>query len=406
MSAALWWVLTALAVLATLANALSLVQGFRLTGHVRRGLRTSFGAYAPRVAVILPVRGLDEGFDENLLSILRQTYDSFRVLAVADDLSDPALARIRELARTLPQVRVDAMLADPTGTPGKVNALRTALTHVEPGDEVLVFADADIRPGPDWLHQLVQPLADVTVGVSTGFRWYVPSRASLWGLVRSEWNAVSANVLFDTRLNYAWGGSCAIRTEHLPRLCLEERWRDVLSDDLVLTQAVRSSGMNVVYSPAALVPTFEDADRATCVEWCDRQIAMASLYLPEVRRYAASAFAVFNGAVVLGVVALLLSALVSIDFLLPAALFLVTLPATAAKSFLRRRAFFGGSREVQEAWIVPEWRTALASLAVPWLMVVGLLRTRRLETVRWRGRTYDVRDPFRVHLVESEPIPR
>lgn len=395
----LWLVLVVLALLAVLANALSLFQGAFLRGRVRRAMRTTYGAYLPRVAILLPVRGLDEGFDANLRAILSQTYPTYRIVVIADDPADPALEAVRGVARELPQVPMAELVSDPAGPGGKVNALRTGLGQLTPDDEVVVFADADIRPATDWLRQLVQPLADLTVGVATGFRWYVPPRPTFWSLVRAEWNGVSANVLFDPRRAFAWGGSSAVRTEILPALRLEDRWREVLSDDLVLTQAVRSSGRRIAYVPMALVPTFEGCDRQACLEWCFRQMMMATLYQPHLRKYAARAFAVFNGAAVLGVVSLDLAAFVSISFLLPAALLLVTVPATAAKASIRRRALFLGAPSVAEAWHVPSWRTFLASLAVPWIMAAGLIRTRRMTRILWRGRKYDVSDPYRIRLL-------
>lgn len=401
----LWAVLAVLAILALLANFTSLRQGFLLQRGVRVGLRMAFGAYLPRSVVLLPVRGMDEGFDENLRALLSQEYPYYRVVVIPDRADDPAAARLLEIAREKPQVPVEVLVADPAGMGGKVNALRTALVHLAPDDEVVVFADADIRPGADWLRQLVQPLADVTVGASTGFRWYVPPRPTFWSLVRSEWNAVSANVLFDARRNYTWGGSSAVRAEHLPRLRLEERWREVLSDDLVLTEAVRTAGRRIVYAPAALVATVEDADRTACVDWCLRQMMMATLYLPIVRRYAAAAFAVFDGAVILGILSLVLAPLLSWAYLVPAALFLVTLPATVAKASLRRSAFLSASPSVARLWRISPTRVAIAALAVPWLMLWGLAKTRRQTTITWRGRTYDVRDPRHVQLMETVPAP-
>jgi len=399
-----WVLLTVLGALAALANAASLAQALSLRRGVRKGLRMAFGAFLPKAVILLPVRGLDEGFDDNVRAVLSQDYPSYRLLVVADNPADPALQRLRELARGIPRVPVDAVLSDPAGMGGKVNALRTALRYLRPQDEVVVFADADIRPARDWLRQLVQPLADITVGVSTGFRWYVPPRPTFWSLVRSEWNGVSANVLFDPRRIFVWGGSCAVRVEHLPKLRLEERWREVLSDDLVLAQAVRDAGLKIVYAPAALVPTHEGADRRTCMEWCLRQMTLATLYLPIVRRYAALSFAVFDGAVVLGLLSAVL-ATVSRGFLIPAALLLVTLPATVAKASLRRRALFSAAPSLSASWRVPPWRSAAAALAVPWVMALGLWKTRKPVVVRWRGRTYDVRDPYHVRLMATEPAP-
>lgn len=398
-----WLVLVFVAVLASLASAASLAQGVRLRGAVRRAMRTAFGAFLPSATIILPVRGLDDGFDENVRSILSQEYPTYRILVVADTTDDSAASRVIELARGHPRVAVDRILSDPTELPGKVNALRTALAHLRPADEAIVFADSDIRPAKDWLRQLVQPLADSTVGVATGFRWYIPPNPTFWSLVRAEWNAVSANVLFDPRRAFAWGGSCAIRRDRLAALRLEERWRGVLSDDLVLTEAVRAAGLQIASAPTALVPTFEGATRSVCLEWCVRQMTMATLYLPIVRRYAAAAFAVFDGSVIFGLATLLLSALWGMAYLVPAALFLLPLPSAVAKAGLRRRAFFSAAPDVAAAWRVPAWRSALAALAVPWIMAWGLIRTRRPTVVRWRGRAYDVRDPRNVRPIEGGP---
>ena len=395
----IWLVLTFLALLGLIPNAASLVQGFRLRGHVHRAMRMAFGAYLPRIVLILPVRSLDEGFDANVRSILSQSYPHFRMIAVADEIGDPALARIREISREFPRIPVTFIVSQPSSVPGKVNALRSALAHRNEEDAVVAFADSDIRPHAEWLRQLVQPLADSTVGVATGFRWYVPPRPTFWSLVRAEWNAVSANVLFDPQRSFAWGGSCALRTDVLPQLRLEDRWRNVLSDDLVLTQAVREAGFKIAYVPAALVPTFESADRRTCLEWCFRQMTMATLYLPVVRRYAVAAFSVLIGSLVFAIVCVALAAAWGPTYLVPAGLFAAPLPTSVVKSSLRRNALFSAAPAVAASWQIPPWRTALATMAVPWVMAAGLLRTREPVAVRWRGRTYDVRDPHDVRLL-------
>lgn len=401
----LWTGLMVLAVLALLANVTSLAQGVWLRGHVRRAMRLAFGAFLPTAVVLLPVRGLDEGFEENLRAILSQDYPKYRLVVVADDPEDPAVARVQEIASGFPRVRVAVVLSEPAELRGKANALRSALAHLAPEDEVVVFADSDIRPAKDWLRQLVQPLADSTVGVATGFRWYVPPRPTFWALVRTEWNALSANVLFDSRRAFAWGGSCALRRDHLAALHLEERWRHVLSDDLVLTEAVREARWKIAYAPAALVPTFEGASRSACIEWCLRQMTMATLYLPIVRRYAAAAFAVFNGSVLLGLAGLAMAAAWSPAYLVPAAFFFAPIPSAIAKASLRRRALFSAAPAVADAWTVPGWRVAIATLAVPWVMAWGLLKTRRPTTLRWRGRVYDIRDPRHVRLLDAGKTP-
>src|SRR5437667_10659428 len=135
----IWTVLTILAVLSLVPNAASLAQGIRLRGHVRRAMRLAFGAYLPPVAVILPVRGLDEGFDDNVRALLTQGYPRYRLIVVVDDSEDPAVPRIQELSRALPTVPVSVIVSDPSPLRGKVNALRSVLAHLRPVDEVVAF---------------------------------------------------------------------------------------------------------------------------------------------------------------------------------------------------------------------------------------------------------------------------
>ena len=171
---------------------------------------------------------------------------------------------------------------------------------------------------------------------------------------------------------------------------------------MFLTEAVRAADLCIAYAPAALVPTTEDADRSACLEWCARQMTMATLYLPIVRRYAAAAFAAFDGTILFGLASAAAAWFVSPAYAVPAVLFLFTLPATVAKASLRRRALFSAAPTVAALWHASPLRATLAALAVPWVMVWGLVRTRRPSVVRWRGRTYDVRDPRHVRLMGGE----
>src|SRR2546428_576531 len=138
-----WIGLTVLAVLAFVASVASLVQGILLRGGVRRGMRLALGAFLPSVALILPVRGLDEGFDENLRALLSQAYPRYRLLVVADDSSDPAAARIETIARDFPRVPVARILSDANPLGGKVNALLSALGQLVPEG----WPDGGVGPG-------------------------------------------------------------------------------------------------------------------------------------------------------------------------------------------------------------------------------------------------------------------
>src|SRR5205809_7691664 len=109
----------------------------RRRGHVRRAVRLVFGGYLPCVVVILAVRGLDEGFDDNVRAILSQAYPRFRILVVADDPAEPAAVRAHDLAREFPRIPVTPILSEPATVPGKVTPPRPALSHFSPEDDVV-----------------------------------------------------------------------------------------------------------------------------------------------------------------------------------------------------------------------------------------------------------------------------
>ena len=91
----IWVGLTLIAVLAFLASVASIIQGIRLRGGVRRAVRLALGAFLPSIVVILPVRGLDDGFDENVRALLSQMYPRYRLLVVAGSKESSATTRSR-----------------------------------------------------------------------------------------------------------------------------------------------------------------------------------------------------------------------------------------------------------------------------------------------------------------------
>src|SRR5262249_40390618 len=80
-----------------------------------------------------------------------------------------------------------------------------------PASEVLVYACGIGPVPPDWLRTLVAPLADRKVGVSTGFREYLPRPPAFWPLLRSAWNSVASGRLGSGDAPFAWPCAMAVR---------------------------------------------------------------------------------------------------------------------------------------------------------------------------------------------------
>ena len=386
----LLWTLSVLGFAGFAAACAAIAFAFRFRRHVVAARIWDRTAFAPSVLVLVPCHGAEPELEANLEALLTQEYPACRVVFCVDRLEDPAVARI-EAVRPRHNVPVEiATASDLQGIGGKALALLGGLARRTAADDVVVFLDSDIRPGPGFLRALVQPLALPSIGATTGYRWYIPLRGGLWSLVQSAWNSAGLSIFFSDRYNFLWGGAWAIRRENLDRLDLPRLWRGTLSEDLAVTAALKGAGLRVQFVPQAVAATYEDCDRAECIEWTDRQTAMVALWGRHIRNFAALTYGVFDGSVLLGLASVALAAFLDVRFALPALLFLLDVPVAVLNGSTRRRAVFLGSPDLAREWRVSGGGWALANLLVPWLIAANLVRTRRVRTILWRGKRYDL----------------
>ena len=125
-------------------------------------------SYAPPVSVLKPVRGVDFGSYENFASFCTQEYPEYEILFGVADHADPAVPLIQRLIAEFPQRRIRLLVgSEELGTNRKVNKL--ARLAGEAQHDVLALTDGDVRVGPEYLREVVAPLADRKVGAVTSF---------------------------------------------------------------------------------------------------------------------------------------------------------------------------------------------------------------------------------------------
>ena len=382
------------AALSFLLGLASLFGGIRFRQRVRKSIARAWPSYAPPVAVIVPCKGVDPGLDKNLASLLDQEYPRYRVIFALDDLDDPAHEVIGRLtARSAVPTSVVAAVPARNAT-GKAAALIRAAKELTAEDEVVAFMDSDARPPRDWLRSLVAPLQDPTIGATTAYRWYTHDR-TLASAARSAWNAAGTSLLFDDRRNFAWGGSSALRREVFVRTYIATKWGTALSDDMVVTQALKAEGLRVAYVPAATVVTDEPCDWRGTLEWTTRQTVMMRAYDPRVTRYAGLAYGTVAGSIDLGVALAAVAALATPAYWIPAALLLAHVPFIAAKAVLRLATF----RRITGERLGSTGTFVLGSLLAPWLALYGLNLARKARVISWRGTVYELAGPAPIRVV-------
>ncbi|MGZ4846525.1 MAG: glycosyltransferase [Halobacteriota archaeon] len=248
-----------------------------------RAKKRVFPPYTPVASVIVPCKGTDHGFHENIPAFLTQDYPRYHTLFVVDSKDDPAYGAVDHLTRDKPNARV-ALTTPCRGCSGKVAALLTGLASTADA-EVLVFADSDMRPDPHWLRNLVAPLQDESIGATTGYRWYFPTN---WKTqLFSIWNMVSIVGNFYPTPAWVWGGSTAIRRDVFEKLRIKEKWKTALSDDNVLTAAVKEGGYTVYLQPKCIMESPPETSirrfsrfatrQFTWLRWYHRSLWLAAL---------------------------------------------------------------------------------------------------------------------------------
>ncbi|MGH9841388.1 MAG: glycosyltransferase [Blastocatellia bacterium] len=274
--------------------ALAGVLRFARYCHRTRFSRSS--RYQPKAIVIVPCKGVEPEFEENIRAFLTQDYRDYEVIFVTESEADPAHSVLARLVKQSRRASWMVTAGEASGRGQKVHNLIAALDTLDSIDrraEALVFADADGRVSREWLSELVAPLGDKQIGATTGFRWHVPVTGNVTSLLLSVWNA-SALSLLGERSGFAWGGSTAIRRETFEKLGIKKRWQGAISDDYVLTAAVREAKQRIKFVPQSLVASHSNATLDELLEFTTRQLRITRVYSPGVWRLTCFSHALFN----------------------------------------------------------------------------------------------------------------
>jgi hypothetical protein len=354
----------------------------------------------PPVGVIAPCRGVDSHFEAYARALLSQKYPCYTVLFVVESTTDPAWRILSRLLADAPGVQTALIVAGTAqGCSQKIHNLLVGLAHVAPETRILAFVDSDVQVHPHWLRTLVAPLEDAAVGATSGYRWYVPGVGRVAESLRSAWNAATLGLMADPRYGFAWGGSSAIRREMFDKLGVRAAWARGLSDDLLLTRAVRAAGLRIRFVAAGLVPSFEPCTWRQLVEWTNRQVTIGRVYVP--RSWGASLLVHLTG---LALGALGLTAVVAGQWFAGGLLLSYWVgngigALSVCRAALQRLSAHGFS-VAQRVWPQALWAPVVTALVLANMAVS--LTTR---TITWRGISYTMLSPQHVIVHRASRVP-
>jgi cellulose synthase/poly-beta-1,6-N-acetylglucosamine synthase-like glycosyltransferase len=405
------WVFYLFAALLLWQSILSLRGGARYLSFFRRELDRAHPDFAPFASVVVPCRGVDQGFRENISALFRQDYPRYELAFAFDSATDPAREVVEEIRRDCggagarDPVRVSTRVVVAGRAEGcgqKVHNLRAALGEVDPASEVFVFVDTDARVRADWLRSLVAPLADGRVGAATGYRWFVhTARGGLASTLRAVWNASIASALGENaRRNFCWGGSTAIRRETFERLDILGEWRGALSDDYALTRALRRADLPITFVPRCLTTSHEDCSWRGLFEFTTRQLKITRVYAPRLWRIVLASNLIFCAVFYGGVSVSIARALRGQTFAQPLAFVASIFVLGALKAHLRLRAV---SRVLAREGVPVRGSERAAHLTL-WTLTAALFLWNAIAAafsrrITWRGIVYELRSPTETRVV-------
>jgi cellulose synthase/poly-beta-1,6-N-acetylglucosamine synthase-like glycosyltransferase len=327
--------------------------------------------------------------------LFEQDYPNFRVIFAVESNDDGAVPVIEKCCALAPDRVALAVAGRATDEGQKTANLRAAVSQLRYDDEILVFADADILPEPDWLMRLVNPLLWRKADIVTGFRWVVAKDGGIANHISASIAAMVATIPRLPHLSGAWGGSTAIRQDQFRALDVSAKWRGVLSDDLQLTNVAVRAGLKIAAPRELLLRTSSGARGfADVVTEMRRWYMMMRVHMPvaygvtlTVTTLAALGWILAIGGSLIGradaIVVLILALLLAV-----------------ARILARRRlvrALWGRSGLAENRlFLFTDW--AVAPLAVVISAICGWSALLMRRTT-WAGVTYEVRGPQNIGVL-------
>lgn len=363
--------------------------------------------YCPDVVIVVPCKGLDAAFEQNILSFFRQDYTSYRLWFVVDDLSDPAYPVLEKIisqysSQAKPtEVRL-FVAGKATHSSQKLHNLLFCYRQIPAQTEALVFADSDACADSHWLGHIVYSLHSKKTGATSGYRWFVPKTQNMATLGLSCINAAVAQVLGNNRLNQAWGGSMAIGVKTFREVGLEAIWSKSICDDLTLSGLIRHAGKKMVYVPPCMVASYESTTWLKLFEFVRRQFVITRIYAPQTWLFGLSALLFSVGGLwcTAGFAAAAwLGGHTHAVFFTLAAIFIFLNQAIRAilRQWMIARILLVKDRKA----LFP---AAVADIALFWIwglmLLVVILSSSFGKTIRWRGIRYHIKSPLDI-VIES-----
>lgn len=209
------------------------------------------------VSILKPLKGTDPEMYESFRSHCEQDYSEYEIIFGVSEPGDPAIALVEQLRKEFPERAIQLVICkERLGTNIKISNLVQMLRYAK--HDYVIVNDSDIRVGPDYLQNVVPPLAGGAGMVTCAYRGMAARTLG------SQLEAVGINTDFIAAvlaarklegIHFGLGSTLAFRRETLEAIGGFEVLLDYLADDFELGKRIADLGKPVQLS-ASVVETF------------------------------------------------------------------------------------------------------------------------------------------------------
>src|SRR5579862_8808193 len=208
-------------------------------------------SFTPPVSILKPIRGLDPDAYENFASFCRQDYPDYDLLFCLSGCDDPALPLIDRLMREFPERPIRVLFGSGRDAVNDKVAKLARLVS-EANHEYVVISDSDVRARPDYLRNVVAPLADPKIGAVTCFYLSIDERSFAdrlhsVGMMSDFYAGIVVAWQLDG-VKFALGPTIATTREHLAAFGGYQSIENRPADDLLVGRFIADQGYEVELS--------------------------------------------------------------------------------------------------------------------------------------------------------------
>ncbi|HZQ42888.1 MAG TPA: glycosyltransferase [Acidobacteriaceae bacterium] len=209
--------------------------------------------FLPRISVLKPVHGTEQGLERNFETFFEQDYPDYELLFCARHETDAGLRLARRVAAKYPHVNAKFVTCGepmPKFHNAKVYSLAKLDSVAE--NDLYVTSDADVRVRPNYLRAMVQTLKDPKVGLASCVYLGTPhERAGLASHLDAVGKSVEmtsgvlvADMIEGTR--FALGATMAVRRKSFQDVGGFGELGQFYADDFVLGNRLAAQGTGVL----------------------------------------------------------------------------------------------------------------------------------------------------------------